>query len=67
MVDRVLLTRVLTPYECDTFLTDFTRDKAWTQASHKELCGWVGWDVPEGEIEGKGGKYRFEMWTWRKS
>ncbi len=65
MVDRVLLTRVMTEFDCDTFLTDFTEDRAWTQASHKQLREWVGWDVPEGEVEEKGVKYRFEMWTLR--
>ena len=64
-VDRVLLTRILTEFECDTFLTDFIRDKAWSRASHAELCEWVGWEVPEGELEEKGVKYRYEMWMIR--
>ena len=61
--DRVLLTRVLTQIPCDAFLADFTADKSWRLASHQELRDWVGWDVPEGEIEEKGIKYRFEMWV----
>ena len=65
IVDRVLLTRILTDFECDTFLTDFTRDKAWSLASHDELREWVGWEVPEGELEEKGVKYRYEMWMIR--
>lgn len=62
-VDRILLTRVLKQIDCDTFLADFTSDSAWRQASHDELCEWVGWDVPEGEVEEKGIKYRYEMWV----
>lgn len=61
--DRVLLTRVLDKIECDAFLAHFTSDKSWRQASHKDLCEWVGWEVPEGEVEEKGTKYRFEMWV----
>ena len=66
MVDRVLLTRVLTDFECDTFLNDFTKGSGWTQTSHQDLREWVGWDVPEGDLEEKGTKYRFEMWKWRE-
>jgi dihydrofolate reductase len=61
--DRVLLTRVLQTINCDAFLADFTADAAWRRASHQELCDWVGWEVPEGDIEEKGIKYRFEMWV----
>ena len=65
-VDRVLLTRVTTNFDCDTFLTDFTRDESWSRASHRDLCDWVGFEVPENEVEEKGVKYRFEMWTLRQ-
>lgn len=64
LVDRVLLTRVVSPeYECDTFLDDFTNRPGWKLSSHNELCEWVGWEVPEGEVEEKGVRYRFEMWV----
>ena len=66
LVDRVLLTRVLSEFECDTFLHDFSaQTEVWRLASHGELCEWVGWDVPEGEVEEKGVKYRYEMWVRR--
>jgi dihydrofolate reductase len=26
---------------------------------------WVGWEVPRGEVEEKGVRYRFEMWVRR--
>ncbi|KAJ9098715.1 hypothetical protein QFC21_004363 [Naganishia friedmannii] len=76
LVDRILLTRVLEPAfdECDVFLSDFAQQqtkkisggregKAWTQSEHRELVDWVGWDVPEGVVEEKGVKYRYEMWV----
>ncbi|TXT07131.1 hypothetical protein VHUM_03301 [Vanrija humicola] len=62
-VDRVLLTRVLESLPCDAFLDDFTADKRWRRAPHAELREWVGWEVPEGDVEEKGIRYRFEMWV----
>lgn len=62
-VDRVLLTRVLGHIPCDVFLDEFTASPEWRQATHQELCDWVGWDVPEGEVEEKGIQYRYEMWV----
>jgi dihydrofolate reductase len=63
LVDRILLTRVLTPFACDTFLTDFAATGNWRQANHDELQEWVGGEVQPGEVEEKGVKYRFEMWV----
>ena len=64
LVDRILLTRVSTDFDCDTFLFDFSSQKdVWRLASHAELVEWVGWDVPQGEIEEKGTRYRYEMWV----
>jgi dihydrofolate reductase len=66
LVDRVLLTRILSDFECDTYLEDFAAiDPKWALASHAELCQWVGFEVPEGEIGEKGTNYRFEMWVYR--
>lgn len=62
-VDRVLLTRVLESLPCDVFLSDFAKEGKWRLAPHSELREWVGWEVPEGEIEEKGLKYRYEMWV----
>jgi dihydrofolate reductase len=66
LVDRVLLTRVTTDFECDTFLHDFsTQTDLWRLASHEELSEWVGWPVAQGDIEEKGVRYRYEMWVRR--
>ncbi|WVF69638.1 hypothetical protein IAT40_004417 [Kwoniella sp. CBS 6097] len=76
LIDRVLLTRVLSEFECDSYLDDFTSHtcdvdnaqdteqdrKVWRKASIEELREWVGWDVQE-ENEEKGIKYRYEMWV----
>ena len=62
LVDRVLLTRVLSEFECDTFLYDFASDPKWTKSTHEELCRWIGFEVDE-ENEEKGIRYRYEMWT----
>jgi dihydrofolate reductase len=64
----VLLTRINSDIECDTFLTDFAAQetngrRVWRLASHSELEEWVGFEVPKGEVEEKGIKYRFEMWV----
>ncbi|WVR04763.1 hypothetical protein IAU60_001775 [Kwoniella sp. DSM 27419] len=69
MVDRVLLTRVLSDVECDTFLEDFTAHtdtqgrRVWRLADLSEMRAWLGWEVEE-EREEKGIRYRFEMWVW---
>jgi dihydrofolate reductase len=61
-LNRVLLTRVLSDFECDTYLYDFVNDGKWIRASHEELCNWIGFEVEE-ENEEKGVKYRYEMWV----
>ena len=61
-LNRVLLTRVLSDFECDTFLYDFVNDGKWVKSSHEELCNWIGFEVEE-ENEEKGIKYRYEMWV----
>jgi len=64
LVDRVLLTRIVSPSfdECDVSLVDFTRDRVWVRRPHAELQTFVGFEVQEGEVEEKGVRYRFEMW-----
>lgn len=70
-VDRVLLTRILTPEfaECDVFMPDFLAEqradgeRIWSRSTHRDLQEWVGFDVPEGELEEKGVKYEFQMWV----
>jgi dihydrofolate reductase len=63
---RILLTRVLTDFECDTFFPvqlneDGTAD-GWERKTKEELDAWVGETVPEGVQEENGTKYVFEMW-----
>ncbi|KAH9486953.1 Dihydrofolate reductase [Psilocybe cubensis] len=65
-VDRVLLTRILSPAfdDCDVFMTDFVKDDPrWTRAAHAELKEWVGFEVPEGVQEENGVTYEFQMWV----
>jgi dihydrofolate reductase len=66
---RILLTRILSDFECDTFfpvvLGEDGQADGWVRRSKEELDGWVGESVPEGvqvEGEGEGTRYIFEMW-----
>jgi dihydrofolate reductase len=65
-LNRVLLTRVLSDFECDTYLYDFVNDGRWVRSSHQELIEWIGFEVEE-ENEEKGVTYRYEMWVLKKS
>ena len=70
-VDRILLTRILSPSfdDCDVFMPDFEHGqfgeghKPWSRAPHDDLREWTGIDVPEGVQEEKGVRYEFQMWT----
>ncbi|KAK7058980.1 hypothetical protein VNI00_001604 [Paramarasmius palmivorus] len=64
-VDRVLLTRILSPEfeECDVFMPDFMKSGDWKRVSHDDLCKWVGFDVPEGVQEENGVQYEFQLWA----
>ncbi|RYP17085.1 hypothetical protein DL765_004704 [Monosporascus sp. GIB2] len=63
---RVLLTRVMDDFECDTFfpleLSESQAGGAWVQRSKEELDAWTGETVPEGIQEENGTKYEFQMW-----
>ncbi|KAK8090018.1 hypothetical protein PG997_004979 [Apiospora hydei] len=69
---RVLLTRVMDDFECDTFFPlrlspgeqeEKDKDgKKWAQRSKEELDAWTGETVPEGVQEENGTKYEFQMW-----
>ncbi|KAI0024772.1 dihydrofolate reductase [Xylariomycetidae sp. FL0641] len=72
---RVLLTRVLGDFECDTFFPlrlDEDEDEAaqgeggqrakWVRRSKEELDAWTGETVPEGIQEENGTQYEFQMW-----
>jgi len=63
---RILLTRILGEFECDTYFPivlqeDGTAD-GWVKKSKQEFDEWVGEVVPEGVQEENGTKYIFEMW-----
>ncbi|KAH9950369.1 dihydrofolate reductase [Amylocystis lapponica] len=71
-VDRVLVTRILSPAfeECDVYMPEFrTEDingshvSPWKRASHEELQEWAGFAVAEGIQEEKGVRYEFQMWV----
>jgi dihydrofolate reductase len=63
---RILLTRVLSDFECDTFfpvqLDESGKTEGWERKSKQELDAWVGEQVPEGVQEENGTRYVFEMW-----
>jgi len=64
---RVLLTRVRTDFECDTFFpirldeTD-AAEKGWRRSGQEEMDAWVGEEVPRGVQFEAGTEYEFEMW-----
>ena len=63
---RILLTRVLSDFECDTLfpvqLDESGKSEEWERKSKEELDRWVGEQVPEGVQEENGTRYVFEMW-----
>lgn len=67
-VDRILLTRILSPgfEDCDVFMPDFLMNPGshqWRQVSHLELQMWVGFEVAGGVQEENGVQYEFQMWV----
>ncbi|KAI0010125.1 dihydrofolate reductase-like domain-containing protein [Xylariaceae sp. FL0662B] len=63
---RVLLTRVLSDFECDTFFPLELPDprRVWVRRSGAELGAWTGEDVSEFEETQceNGVRYEFQMW-----
>lgn len=63
---RILLTRVLSNFECDTFfpvqLDESGKTEGWERKSKEELDRWAGEQVPEGVQEQNETRYIFEMW-----
>lgn len=60
---RILLTRVMSDFECDTFFShqgDSARQ--WVQRSKEELDRWAGETVPEGVQVENETSYEFQMW-----
>ena len=65
-VERILLTRVLSPAfeECDVTLPELGQlvELGWSKASHEVLEAWVGGEVAAGVQEENGVQYEFELW-----
>lgn len=69
LVDRILLTRILSPAfeDCNVHFPDIWHPTdsplRWERSSHQELEKWLGLEVSEGVQEEKGVQYEFQMWT----
>ncbi|KAH8199647.1 hypothetical protein TruAng_006177 [Truncatella angustata] len=63
---RILLTKVMSDFECDTFfslkLFESQGDSKWVKSSKEELDEYTGETVPEGVQEENGTEYEFQMW-----
>lgn len=64
---RILLTRVLSDFECDTFFPLILgategENQEWKRSSKEAFNDWVGEEVPEGVQEENGTQYEFQMW-----
>ncbi|KAI0118896.1 dihydrofolate reductase [Nemania sp. FL0031] len=69
---RVLLTRVMSDFECDTFFplqlsegsseTEASSTGQWVRKSKEDLDQWTGETVPEGIQEENQIQYEFQMW-----
>ncbi|KXX76929.1 Dihydrofolate reductase [Madurella mycetomatis] len=63
---RILLTRVRSGFECDTFfplrLDEEDGDRGWRRVEQEKMDAWVGEEVPRGVQAEAGTEYEFEMW-----
>lgn len=62
---RLLITRILSEFECDTFFplrSEGEGAQGWTVRSKGELDGWTGEEVPGGVQVESGTEYEFQMW-----
>ncbi|KFY41150.1 hypothetical protein V494_03158 [Pseudogymnoascus sp. VKM F-4513 (FW-928)] len=61
---RILLTKILSDFDCDTFFPISLPgdDGQWTKQGKEELDAWVGEIVAPGEQEENGIKYVYEMY-----
>lgn len=63
---RLLITRILTDFECDTFfplgVDERGAAEGWVVRTKGELDGWTGEEVPAGVQEEGGTRYEFQMW-----
>ena len=64
VVDRILLTRILSPAfeDCDVFFPEFRNAPGWSQTTHEALEAWVGFEVANGVQNENGVEYEFQMW-----
>lgn len=63
---RILLTKVISDFECDTHfslaLNDDKETNGWGKKSKAELDAWAGETVPEGVQVENDTSYEFQMW-----
>lgn len=64
---RILLTKVMSDFECDTHFSlklsdEGKSDPSWTKRSKEELDTWAGETVPEGVQVENDTAYEFQMW-----
>lgn len=62
---RILLTRVLNNFDCDTVFPEALAEDGkgeWKKKTKQELDQWVGEAVPDGVQDENGTKYIFEMY-----
>lgn len=64
---RVLFTKILSDFECDTFFPLEVSEKCenaegWAVRAKSELDGWTGEEVPVGVQEENGTRYEYQMW-----
>ncbi|KAJ8114125.1 hypothetical protein ONZ43_g4979 [Nemania bipapillata] len=62
---RLLLTRVMSEFECDTFFPlplSESGASGWVQKSKEDLDQWTGETVPAGIQEESQTQYEFQMW-----
>ncbi len=65
VVDRILLTRVLSPSfeECNVFFPAIETDSTWRRASFEEMEKWAGFELVQGVQEERGVQWELQMWT----
>ncbi|KAI1854911.1 hypothetical protein JX266_001029 [Neoarthrinium moseri] len=63
---RILLTKVISDFECDAFfplkLFESQGDAIWVKKPKEEFDAWTGEEVPDGIQEENGTEYEFQMW-----
>lgn len=65
LVDRILLTRVFTDFDCDTFIPAIDEDHGWRRETSEDLDAFVGFEVARGRQTEKDVEYEFQSWVRR--